>query len=327
MDRLYLCGIHIFSSKVRNNNTQITLYYHYRVPCVPMEKFTETRIYRIREKQNVLSPLSTVEELLMKFGLSRNEAKIYLFLARTGEKKAKEISDALSLYRTEVYRALRNLEKNGLILSIFGRPLKFKAIPLEKAVDILIKMKILQVEKLKQEKKRIIENWQRIPKFEVEVENKNEVFQILEGDEQITLKIDEILDKSKNEVCIYASEYALKTLYNTGLTDKLKEISMREVKIIILTSDSSEILFFLRKMKSGNIDFKMLPWEKFMDLNVNTQSFFFLISDREELLLLLRGNSYLKKRKKLNSKALWTNCYALVKAFYTLFLELEKYVW
>jgi len=292
-----------------------------------MEKFTEARIYRIREKQSVLSPLSTVEEILMKFGLSRNESKIYLFLARTGEKKAKEISDALSLYRTETYRALRNLEKNGLILSIFGRPLKFKAIPLEKAVDILIKMKTLQIEKLKQEKKRIIENWRKIPKLETEIENKNEVFQILEGDEQITLKIDEILDKSKNEVRIYASESALKTLYNTGLTDKLKEISMREVKIIILASDSPEILFFLRKMKSENIDFKMLSWEKFMDLNVDMQSFFFLISDREELLLLLRGNSYLKKRKKLNSKALWTNCCALVKAFYTLFLELEKYAW
>ena len=295
--------------------------------CLKMEKLTKIRVWPIQEARSALKSLNTIEESLMKFGLSRNESKIYLFLARAGAKKAKEISDALSLYRTETYRALKNLEKNGLILSIFGRPLKFKAVPLEKAVDFLIKMKKLQIERLKQEKKKMIEIWQRIPKFETEYGNRNEVFQMLEGDGQIALKIDEILDRSKNEIFIYASEFLLKTLYNTGLTDKLKEASMRGAKIAILTSDSPEVLFFLRKLRSDNINFKILPREKSMDSTINMRPLFFLISDGEELLLLLRGSSYLSKRKKLNSKVLWTNCCVLVKTFHFLFLELEKYAW
>ena len=279
----------------------------------------------IKVRTSALNSLNAIEKSLMKFGLSRNESKIYLFLAKAGAKKAKEISDALSLYRAETYRALKNLEKNGLILSVFGRPLKFKAVPLEKAIDFLIKVKELQIERLKQEKERMIEIWRRIPKFETEFENKSEVFQMLEGDEQIALKINEMLDRSKNQVLIYASEFLLKTFYNMGLTDKLEEISAGGVKVIILTSDSPEILFFLKKLKSENIDFKMLPREKSIDSIINMQPLFFLISDSEELLLLLRGSSYVSKRKKLNSKVLWTNCCVLVKTFHTLFLELEKY--
>ena len=52
--------------------------------------------------------LEIIEKTLYRLGLSKNEIKIYIYVARTGEHKASEISEALSLYRTE--RALSQIE-------------------------------------------------------------------------------------------------------------------------------------------------------------------------------------------------------------------------
>lgn len=68
-----------------------------------------------------------------------------MYLARTGEHKASEISEALSLHRTETYRILRDLEKKGLVSSVFEKPLKFIATPFEKALDVLIETKKMRI--------------------------------------------------------------------------------------------------------------------------------------------------------------------------------------
>ena len=278
---------------------------------------------KTRKAHDALNLIDIIEENLIKFGLQKNEAKIFLFLARTGEKKAREISEALSLYRTETYQALRSLEKKGLVFSVFGRPLKFKAIPLEKAINLLIEAKRLEIEKLKQEKRKIVEVWLSIPRLETKTETKKEIFQILEGNEQVFLKINGMLERTRCEIYIYASEYDLRKLYNARLTEKLNEVSEKGVKVNLLTNNSSESLFFLRSM-NANIDFWLVPQKNSVISSYDLEPPFFLISDKEELLLLLRRDNYQKNRKKLNSIALWTNCDALIKTFYILFLELKK---
>jgi len=98
--------------------------------------------------------LEIIEKTLYRLGLSKNEMKIYIYVARRGEHKASEISEALSLYRTETYRILRDLEKKGLISSVFEKPLKFIATPFEKALDILIETKKMKIN-LRKEKGKV----------------------------------------------------------------------------------------------------------------------------------------------------------------------------
>ena len=50
----------------------------------------------VKRDKETFKSLGIIEETLMKLGLSKNEARVYLFLARAGEKKASEISEALS---------------------------------------------------------------------------------------------------------------------------------------------------------------------------------------------------------------------------------------
>ena len=77
--------------------------------------------------------------------------------------KAGEIAEAISLHRTETYRILRDLEKKGIVFSIFEKPLKFTAVPLDKAIDLLVDAQKIQIKLLEQEKTSLVELWQSMP--------------------------------------------------------------------------------------------------------------------------------------------------------------------
>src|SRR4030067_3426604 len=117
----------------------------------------------VKRDKGVNRQLLTIEEMLSKFGLLKNEIKVYLHLARMGEKKAGEIAEAISLHRTETYRILRDLERKGIIFSIFEKPLKFTAIPLDKAIDLLVDAEKIKIRFFEQEKQRLVNLWLSIP--------------------------------------------------------------------------------------------------------------------------------------------------------------------
>ncbi|MEM3695973.1 MAG: helix-turn-helix domain-containing protein [Candidatus Bathyarchaeia archaeon] len=251
--------------------------------------------------------LEIIEKALHRLGLSKNEIKVYIYLARTSEHKASEISEALSLHRTETYRILRDLEKKGLISSVFEKPLKFIAIPFEKALEILIETKKMKISLLEKKKGNLINLWLSLPKPETEHERK-EVFQVLEGEEQINLKADEILNNAQREVYVFASEHDIANFYHSGFLDKLETMSKENINVHLLTNYSPKSCFFIEKIKLKKSKYSLSNVE---DLPT------FILRDDEQLLLLIRKNNG-KKRV----AALWTNYEAFVKTLKTLFLEL-----
>jgi sugar-specific transcriptional regulator TrmB len=251
--------------------------------------------------------LELIETALFRLGLSKNEIRVYLYIARTGEHKASEISEALSLHRTETYRILRDLEKEGLISSVFEKPLKFIATPFEKAIDTLIETKKMRISLLEKKKDSLVDIWLSLPKSEVEHERK-EVFQILEGEEQISLKADELLDNACKEVFVFTSEQDIANFYHSSLLDKLEKISKKNMNVQLLTNYSPKSCFFTDKLKLKKA--KCLP-SNIEDLPT------FVLTDDEQLLLLIRKDDSKKK-----VAALWTNYGAFVTALKTLFLEL-----
>ena len=128
----------------------------------------------------------------------KNEIKVYLHLARTGEMKAGEIAEAISLHRTETYRILRDLEKRGVVFSVFEKPLKFTAVPLDKAIDLLVDAQKIKIKLLEQEKTSLVELWQSIPQPKMS-NAKKELFQMLEGEQQVLMKANELLERTEKE--------------------------------------------------------------------------------------------------------------------------------
>jgi sugar-specific transcriptional regulator TrmB len=251
--------------------------------------------------------LEIIEKTLHRLGLSRNEIRVYIYIARTGEHKASEISEALSLHRTETYRILRDLEKKGLISSVFEKPLKFIATPFEKALEVLIETKKMKISLLEKKRGSLVDLWVSLPKQETESERK-EVFQILEGEDQITLKADELLNNAKKQVFVFTSEHDIPNFYHSGILDKLEKTSKENMNVQLLTNYSPKSCFFIEKIKVKKAKYTLSAIDGLPT---------FILIDDEQMLLLIRKNNG-KKRV----AALWTNYDAFIKALQTLFLEL-----
>jgi len=83
--------------------------------------------------------LNECAERLSDFGITFNQAKVYIATAQLGITSVSQVSKTSNVPREEVYRLLPKLQKLGLIEKILGRPIKVKATPIEDALSILIK--------------------------------------------------------------------------------------------------------------------------------------------------------------------------------------------
>ncbi len=67
--------------------------------------------------------------LLSRFGLSGQEASVYLSLLTEGEMNGYELSKALSLSRSNAYTALASLADKGAAWTVEGSPVRYRAVP------------------------------------------------------------------------------------------------------------------------------------------------------------------------------------------------------
>ncbi|HXX88360.1 MAG TPA: helix-turn-helix domain-containing protein [Candidatus Acidoferrum sp.] len=272
--------------------------------------------WKFVKKDKGLKQLTVVEDTLSRFGLLKNEIRVYLYLARSGEKKASEIAEAISLHRTETYRILRDLEKKGIVFSAFEKPLKFTAVPMEKTMELLIEAQKMKIKLLEQEKVGLVELWLSLPQPKVE-DSKKEIFQILEGEQQIIIKANDLLKKTKTELKIFAPGDYLAQLYHSDFTDNL-ELSSKKIHVKLLTDDSLKGKFFLEKMKSSNQDYRKVGVKNLPC---------FIISDEKELLMIIQKSDERlddSNRKKPKVVALWTNYAAFVETLQVLFSKLDE---
>jgi len=268
----------------------------------------------VRKDRGPLKSIEIIESMFQKLGLSKNEIRVYVYLARSRERKASEVSEALSLHRTETYRILRDLEKRGLVSSVFEKPLKFIAIPFERAIEALIETKKLGIQRLESRKQRLVDIWLSLPQPHVEFTRK-EVFQILEGEEQIDLKAKEITQGTEREVKVFASKEDLGRLYYSGFIDGLERLSRKGFDVKLLTTSSSKSRFFVEKIKLVDARVAVSDVE-----GVPT----FILVDEGQLLFMIRKNGdYSGERaRKEKVAALLTNYEAFINALEKLFSEL-----
>ncbi|MGQ9596083.1 MAG: TrmB family transcriptional regulator [Thermoproteota archaeon] len=141
-------------------------------------------------------------EDLSEYGLTTNEAKVFIQLLKFGPITSSEIGRFLGISRTEVYNILASLQNKGIIEASLDRPSKFSTIGFEKALDLLIeteKRKIVLMEKGKEELMKVWKNVQ-VP---IALEER-EKLQLLKGMEQIYAKFSDMLNEAREETNIIA---------------------------------------------------------------------------------------------------------------------------
>ena len=271
----------------------------------------------VKKSERLNEQMSTIQAILSKFGLLKNEIRLYMFLAQIGERKAGELAEAISLHRTETYKILRDLEKKGIVFSILAKPLKFTAIPMDKALDLLMEVQKSKTRLLEKEKANLLDLWVSMPRPTAK-QAKKELFQVLEGEQQVLLKAEQLLDKTESTFQIFAPDTYMAQLFYNDFTDKLSS-KLKKVDLMLLTDDSPKSVYFRKQMNWPKKNCRTVDASNHPDLPC------FMISDEKEVLIAFHDSAVANDtgdRKKVRSIALWTNYNAFVSTLKMLFFKM-----
>jgi len=171
--------------------------------------------------------------LLKDFGLSDDEAQIYLGLLRMGGAKASEVSYFTKIDRVKAYKMLENLKNFGFITSTLSSPAIFSANNIEKTLDDVIQRKLLESEKLQSHKFHLL---QLLENFKVkETETSLPRLTIISGRANIYYQMIKIIDEAQDELYLAVSVSDLIRMFYTNIPEALEKARKRNVIIKLIT--------------------------------------------------------------------------------------------
>ena len=241
---------------------------------------------------------------LLKFDLTSNQSKVYIFLGKYGSKTAPEVCKALKIARTETYQLLASLQKKGIVSATFGHPIKFTALPPAKAIKTLVNAEKERVKSLEKQEKTIIKLWDSIPEFLREKSEKEENrFQILEGPNPINAKLNEMISEAREEILVLGSEKDYLRFYHSDFLDNLTSQKCQS-KIVTSCTEKTRYIF-------DNMDKKQI---KCMPANVEDK-ICFVMKDSCEMIFFTK-----KDEKSLQTcTAMWTDSSSMIYSMKVLF--------
>ena len=243
--------------------------------------------------------IDRLKEQLSKFGITANQSKVYMYLGKYGSKTAPQICKVLRIPRTETYHLLNSLQNRGIVSATFQNPIKFSALPLERVVWILVQTEKERIKTLANQKEEMVELWEKIPDFKSELYNKfdnEEKFQMLQGRNQINGRINEMIEKTKNEFIVLGLENDLMRFYHADFLSLLNEAEFN-VKILADCSDKTMYIFD----DCERLEIKKMP-------SSIKENLCFVLKDDNEMLLFMKNDNYTSK----NTIAMWTESYAII---------------
>ena len=198
---------------------------------------------------------------LQEYGLTRNEARVLFFLAKTGLSRASEVSRAVQINRTETYRTIRNLQHRGLVESTLERPVRFQSAPFEKCLQILIderKAKIKILEHRGEDLRRVFESMQLEP-----IRQEIERFQVVESRLRIEQKLQSMYAQARKSVMTVLSSSELIRADTSGLLDLLEKSNRTGVRVRAITAIDHSSLGIVDKLTETievrHLDLKARP--------------------------------------------------------------------
>ena len=269
-----------------------------------MQSFEQSTVNEQKPRlslDNIEKSLSEIQDTLEKFGLTANQSKVYLFLGKNGTKTATEVFQALKLPRTETYQILSSLQSKGIVSAIIGHPVKFTAIEISEAISSIINSEKQKIKKLEKQKTELIELWQTVP-IGNDKKVEEEKFQILQGENRINSKINEMMNDVHSKVCVIGNEKDFANFYHTDILENIAKIDNCK----IITASTQKTKYMYEEIKKINI--RKIP-ETVKD------NLCFIIKNNEVLF-------YMNNKSQKEVTAMWTNSNSMSYSKKLLFDEL-----
>jgi sugar-specific transcriptional regulator TrmB len=238
-------------------------------------------------------------EILSEFGLTDNEAKVFLATTKLGTPTVSEVADASEVRREEIYRLLPELERIGLIERLLGKPLRLKTLDPKASITMLVK---LEREKARDRIDELSFKSKELLQFlghREEVDHDGEPdsgFSLVQEKEAIRAELYELISKAEKQIDILFSRKDLIWLISTQ-GEALQEASKRDVKIRIMsepTTTRDRIPKILHRQFSEKAE---VPLKYLLN-----PSAFYIVADKAQLILITSGAQHLP-----SATCLWTN--------------------
>ncbi len=108
--------------------------------------------------------LERVLRLLEDFGFSRVDAEVYVYLAKTGPQKGKDLNNGLKMTKQQLYPALESLQKKGVVTRSPERPALFSALAFEELLNLYVKLNEEKAQIIKETKEELLASWRDMTK-------------------------------------------------------------------------------------------------------------------------------------------------------------------
>lgn len=170
------------------------------------------------------APQARAVEQLQQLGLKQYEAKCFVSLTTLASGTARDISDHVDVPRTRVYEAVRVLEKEGLVEVQHSSPQRFRAIPIDEAVEILRSRYEERIETLANALEEV-----GGPDRPDEEPLEQEVWSLSESGSITTRTLELVADAEASIALIIGSEEAV----SEELLERLRSASDRGVDVVV----------------------------------------------------------------------------------------------
>lgn len=111
-------------------------------------------------KESTSLSLELLIETLVELGFKPTDAQVYIFLAKKGPQRGKDLVNSLRITKQQLYPSLKNLQERGIVNSTHERPAVFSAVSIEKVMEALIKTRIKEIQHMIQNKEELLSKWQ-----------------------------------------------------------------------------------------------------------------------------------------------------------------------
>jgi sugar-specific transcriptional regulator TrmB len=143
-------------------------------------------------------------ETLKYFGLSPNQAKVYLNIGSTRFFSVNDIQKKAEVPRQEIYRILFALEEFGLVEKTVDRPILFRGIPFKQGVSFLLTKRVQETKKMVKKAEEMIEKFLPINNCNNSQEVKPNFILVPKNEPSITKRQEEI-DNAETEIDFISS--------------------------------------------------------------------------------------------------------------------------
>jgi len=231
---------------------------------------------------------------LIKIGLTKNEALIYIYLLTSGPKSVKEISKDTLINRTEVYSILKKLENKEIVYKIYNKKNIFNVVSINKLIDILNLKKINEIMLLSKKKFELQKLLEKIGKLKSYNEEEEKLV-LLKGEKQYFLTMKELIINSRKEILLTIPKEEIPKLDFYGILDELSYLEKKGVKCKIVTNldleDNNEFKFkyikILKEYPKSLLNILIIDDRNVLfSLKIEEENLGFLSSSREFINLM-----------------------------------------